>query len=187
MKKLNKATLIIITSMLVLALTLVATFSWFPRAATADESTVYATINVRPVGVYTKANTASVTTYKGEFINGQISNEKPLDDSNKTFTIQSNACVYFQSIVIDNTSSHNNVSLTGLTLTPTTGDTSSIKVCMLSPLKTTQTYSDGMTIAEHISTVKSADAAAIVEWYLYNSGSTEVKVTMTAPTVSISE
>lgn len=186
MKKLNKATLIIITSMLVLALTLVATFSWFPRAATAED-TVYHTINVSPVGVYTKANTASVTTYKGEFINGQISDEKPLDDSNKTFTIEPYECVYFKSIVIDNTSTHNNVSLTGLTLTPSTGDTSTIKVCMLSPLKTTQDYSDDMTIAEHISTVQSNDAAAIVEWYLYNSGTTDLSVTMTAPTVSISE
>lgn len=183
MKKLNKATLIIITSMLVLALTLVATFSWFPRAATADESTVYATINVSPVGVYTKANTATVTTYKGEFIDGKIINESVYSGS--SFSIEAGKCVYFKSVIVDNASSHNNVSLTGLSLT---GETSDIKVCMLSPLKTTQDYSAGMTIAEHISTVQSTDAAAVVEWYLYNSGSNNVEVTtMTAPVVSISE
>lgn len=184
MKKLNKATVLIIASMLVLALTLVATFSWFPRVFGYDDSKSYNNLKLNPTQVFIKATPANVITYKCNMVDGLI------DEAGKTelsgtpsVEIEAGECVYFKTIVSYTENVPNsNFSLTGLELNGTTGD---IKVCSLYPMKTIKPYSAGMSVAEHIA-VTSANNA-VVEWYLYNSSkSTPHTLTITAlPTASV--
>ena len=185
MKKLNKATVLIIASMLVLALTLAATFSWFLRVPAAD--TTYGKLTLNTTAVI-KAEKGTVKTYKTTMIDGV------LDDSAKQavtldtdITIPKNGFVYFISLITDTETANNSYSLSGLKLT---GTTTNISVCNLSPYKTSEKYSDstdGMVIAEHI-TGSSSNNGARVEWYLYNSGSSDVTLKFAQlPTISFYE
>lgn len=184
MKKLNKATVLIIASMLVLALTLVATFSWFPRVFGYDDSKSYNNLKLNPNQVFIKVNPTSVITYKCNMVDGLI------DEAGKTelsgtpsVEIEAGECVYFKTIVTYGSDvTHDNVTVSGLTLS---GTTTEIKVCSLYPMKTVKDYSAGMAVGEHI-TVDSTSKTAVVEWYLYNSSkSTKQTLTITAlPTAS---
>lgn len=185
MKKLNKATVLIIASMLVLALTLAATFSWFLRVPAAD--TTYGKLTLNTTAVI-KAEKGTVETFKATMIDGV------LDDSAKQavtldtdITIPKNGFVYFISLITDTETANNSYSLSGLKLT---GTTTNISVCNLSPYKTSEKYSDstdGMVIAEHI-TGSSSNNGARVEWYLYNSGSSDVTLKFAQlPTISFYE
>ena len=185
MKKLNKATVLIIASMLVLALTLAATFSWFLRVPAAD--TTYGKLTLNTTAVI-KAEKGTVETFKATMIDGV------LDDSAKQavtldtdITIPKNGFVYFISLITDTETANNSYSLSGLKLT---GTTTNISVCNLSPYKTSEKYydsTDGMVIAEHI-TGSSSNNGARVEWYLYNSGSSDVTLKFAQlPTISFYE
>lgn len=198
MKKLNKATVLIIASMLVLALTLAATFSWFPRVPAAD--TTYGKLTLNTTAVI-KAEKGTVKTYKTTMIDGVLDDsakqEVTLDevtlDNKKVneITIPKNGFVYFISLISDTETANNSYSLSGLKLT---GTTTNISVCNLSPYKTSEKYSDstdGMVIAEHITGSSSNNGAsngARVEWYLYNSGSSDVTLKFAQlPTISFYE
>ena len=69
MKKLNKATVLIIASMLVLALTLAATFSWFLRVPAAD--TTYGKLKLNTTAVI-KAEKGTVETINTIMIDGKL-------------------------------------------------------------------------------------------------------------------
>lgn len=184
MKKLNKATVLIIASMLVLALTLVATFSWFPRVFGYDTDKNYDDLYLNPAKVFLQTAPQSVATYscsKGD--DGQlVSAVLPLSDG-ASVTIQAGECAYFRTVVTYSSSVANtNFSLTGLELS---GTPTGIKVCCLSPLKTVNDYSQGMSIAKHVSVI-STDVVA-VEWYLYNSGDTQSVRISKLPLISANE
>lgn len=195
MKKLNKATVLIIASMLVLALTLAATFSWFLRVPAAD-TTTYGKLTLNTTAVI-KAEKGTVETFKTTMIDGVLDDsakqEVTLDevtvDNEKVneITIPKNGFVYFISLISDTETANNSYSLSGLKLT---GTTTNISVCCLSPYKTSEKYSDstdGMVIAEHI-TRSSSNNGARVEWYLYNSGSSDVTLKFAQlPTISFYE
>lgn len=189
MKKLNKATVLIIASMLVLALTLAATFSWFLRVPAAD--TTYGKLTLNTTAVI-KAEKGTVKTYKTTMIDGVLDDsakqEVTLDNEKvNEITIPKNGFVYFISLISDTETANNSYSLSGLKLT---GTTTNISVCNLSPYKTSEKYSDstdGMVIAEHI-TGSSSNNGARVEWYLYNSGSSDVTLKFAQlPTISFYE
>ena len=171
MKKLNKATVLIIASMLVLALTLAATFSWFLRVPAAD--TTYGKLTLNTTAVI-KAEKGTVKTYKTTMIDGVLDDSAKQEVTLDTdITIPKSGFVYFISLITDTETANNSYSLSGLKLT---GTTTNISVCSLSPYKTSEKYSnstDGMVIAEHI-TGSSSNNGARVEWYLYNSGSSDV-------------
>lgn len=186
MKKLNKATVILIASMLVLALTLVATFSWFPRVFGYDTTKNYNKLDVKPAQVFVKSEPTKTESYLCEFVDGKINdatkgNTKgesiPLS-TQESVTVKAGECKYFKTIVTYNTNvTHDNVTVSGLTLSGTTTD---IKVCSLYPMKTVKDYSAGMAVGEHI-TVDSTSKTAVVEWYMYNSSSSgEQTLTITA-------
>lgn len=171
MKKLNKATVLIIASMLVLALTLAATFSWFLRVPAAD--TTYDKLKLNTTAVI-KAEKGTVETFKTTMIDGLLDDyakEKVTLDTE--INVPKNGFVYFISLISDTETVNNSYSLSGLKLF---GTTTNISVCNLSPYKISEKYSnstDGMVIAEHI-TGSSSNNGARVEWYLYNSGSSDV-------------
>lgn len=185
MKKLNKATVLIIASMLVLALTLVATFSWFPRVFGYDTTKNFNKLDVKPAQVFVKSEPAKTETYLCEFVDGKINDANkgdPLTTSDSV-TVNAGECKYFKTIVTYGSDvTHDNVTVSGLTLSGTTTD---IKVCSLYPMKTVKDYSAGMAVGEHI-TVDSTSKTAVVEWYLYNSSSSsDQTLTFTAlPTAS---
>lgn len=177
MKKLNKATLLIISSLLVLALTLVATFSWFPRVSGYD-STQYGYLNLNTTAQI-KYSGLTIQTKKCEMIDGLLTQtDTPLSNGSQV-TVPKKGAVYFSSPITGKLEGTINVSLTGLMLTNADNN---ISVSLLSPMKTSHTYSTdeyaaGVTLAEHIEVVLST--ATVVEWYLYNSGETDVEVTIT--------
>lgn len=168
MKKLNKATMLLLSSLLLLVITLMATFSWFPRVTSGDDT--YGKLGLSTTAVI-KSDTATVTTYECEMVNGNLEQKTALSNGS-TVTIPANGTVHFRSIISD-TAAQNSTSLTGLKLSGGSG----ITVCVLSPLKTSEAYSEGMTLIEHIQT-KGANSGGVVEWYLYNSGG-ETTVTLT--------
>ena len=184
MKKLNKATVLIIASMLVLALTLAATFSWFPRVPAADTTYGKLTLNTPAV---IKAEKGTVETFKTTMIDGVLDDIKQKVTLDTVITIPKNGFVYFISLITDTETANNSYSLSGLKLT---GTTTNISVCNLYPYKTSEKYSDstdGMVIAEHI-TGSSSNNGARVEWYLYNSGSSDVTLKFAQlPTISFYE
>ena len=184
MKKLNKATVLIIASMLVLALTLAATFSWFLRVPAAD--TTYGKLTLNTTAVI-KAEKGTVETFKTTMIDGVLDDIKQKVTLDTVITIPKNGFVYFISLITDTETANNSYSLSGLKLT---GTTTNISVCNLSPYKTSEKYSDstdGMVIAEHI-TGSSSNNGARVEWYLYNSGSSDVTLKFAQlPTISFYE
>lgn len=184
MKKLNKATVLIIASMLVLALTLAATFSWFPRVPAAN--TTYGKLTLNTTAVI-KAEKGTVETFKTTMIDGVLDDIKQKVTLDTVITIPKNGFVYFISLITDTETANNSYSLSGLKLT---GTTTNISVCNLYPYKTSEKYSDstdGMVIAEHI-TRSSSNKGARVEWYLYNSGSSDVTLKFAQlPTISFYE
>ena len=184
MKKLNKATVLIIASMLVLALTLAATFSWFLRVPAAD--TTYGKLTLNTTAVI-KAEKGTVETFKTTMIDGVLDDIKQKVTLDTVITIPKNGFVYFISLITDTETANNSYSLSGLKLT---GTTTNISVCNLYPYKTSEKYSDstdGMVIAEHI-TGSSSNNGARVEWYLYNSGSSDVTLKFAQlPTISFYE
>lgn len=171
MNKLNKATVLIIASMLVLALTLAATFSWFLRVPAAD--TTYGKLTLNTTAVI-KAEKGTVETFKTTMIDGLLDDyAKEKVTLSTEINVPKNGFVYFISLISDTETVNNSYSLSGLKLS---GTTTNISVCNLSPYKTSEKYSnstDGMVIAEHI-TGSSSNNGARVEWYLYNSGSSDV-------------
>lgn len=184
MKKLNKATVLIIASMLVLALTLAATFSWFLRVPAAD--TTYGKLTLNTTAVI-KAEKGTVETFQTTMIDGVLDDIKQKVTLDTVITIPKNGFVYFISLITDTETANNSYSLSGLKLT---GTTTNISVCNLYPYKTSEKYSDstdGMVIAEHI-TGSSSNNGARVEWYLYNSGSSDVTLKFAQlPTISFYE
>lgn len=181
MKKLNKATVLIIASMLVLALTLVATFSWFPRVFGYDTTKNYKNIDVKPATVFIKASQPQVKTYQCNFVDGKLdeAHQAEVTTSTTPIEIKQGKCVYFRSVVTYSSQVTSNVSLTGLALSDASSNLPSyLKVCALSPLKTIKSYSDNMTLVEHLSADNSL--TSVVEWYLYNSGTTVMNVTFTS-------
>lgn len=184
MKKLNKATVLIIASMLVLALTLAATFSWFLRVPAAN--TTYGKLTLNTTAVI-KAEKGTVETFKTTMIDGVLDDIKQKVTLDTVITIPKNGFVYFISLITDTETANNSYSLSGLKLT---GTTTNISVCNLYPYKTSEKYSDstdGMVIAEHI-TGSSSNNGARVEWYLYNSGSSDVTLKFAQlPTISFYE
>lgn len=181
MKKLNKATLLLILSLLVLALTLVATFSWFPRAAEYD-TTTYGNLQLN-TNARIKYTGLAVTTHTTTMVDGQLSQAEQsaaLSDG-YSVTVPAKGTVYFRTVV-DSTSvlaGTINASLTGLELS---GVDNNVSVCMLSPMKTSNAYTAdeyaaGVTLAEHIEVIQSTPT--VVEWYLYNNGLDDVNVTLT--------
>lgn len=172
MKKLNKATVILIASMLVLALTLVATFSWFPRAASYDENTTYGVLNLNKSAMI-KYTGLTVQTFPSSMVDGKLTQtEAEITGNANAYTIPAKGTAYFRTSITGAKAGTTNVSLTGLTLS----GASNISVCMLSPMKTTMAYTNGMVMAEHIEVPQSG---CTVEWYLYNGGDTEAQVTIT--------
>lgn len=175
MKKLNKATVLIIASMLVLALTLVATFSWFPRVSGYD-TTEYGYLNLNTTAQI-KYSGLTVTTTKTTMVDGELSQEGQVTLSDGVnVTVPAKGTVYFRTVINNKQAGKINVSLSGLKLT----NADSISVSLLSPMKTSHTYSAdkyaaGVTLAEHIEVVQATPT--VVEWYLYNSGdSVDVKI-----------
>lgn len=175
MKKLNKATLLIISSLLVLALTLAATFSWFPRVSGYD-STQYGYLNLNTTAQI-KYSGLTVTTSKTTMVDGELSQEGQvsLEDGAKV-TVPAKGTVYFRTVITNKQAGTINVSLTRLKLTNADNN---ISVSLLSPMKTSHTYSAdeyaaGVTLAEHIEVVQATPT--VVEWYLYNRGDTGVDV-----------
>lgn len=185
MKKLNKATVIIIASMLVLALTLVATFSWFPRAASYDDNTTYGVLNLNKSAMI-KYTGLTVQTFPSSMVDGKLTQtEAEITGSENAYTIPAKGTAYFRTSITGAKAGTTNVSLTGLTLSGEDNVTDNISVCMLSPMKTTKAYTDGMVMAEHIEVPQSG---CTVEWYLYNGGDTEAQVTITQlPSISYYE
>lgn len=178
MKKLNKATVIIIASMLVLALTLVATFSWFPRAASYDDNTTYGVLNLNKSAMI-KYTGLTVQTFPSSMVDGKLTQTEAeiiIGSENASYTIPAKGAAYFRTSITGAKPGTTNVSLTGLTLSGEDNVTHNISVCMLSPMKTTKAYTDGMVMAEHIEVPQSG---CTVEWYLYNVGDTEAQVTIT--------
>lgn len=174
MKKLNKATVLIIASMLVLALTLVATFSWFPRVSGYD-TTEYGYLNLNTTAQI-KYSGLTVTTTKTTMVDGELSQEGQVTLSDGVNVIvPAKGTVYFRTVINNKQAGKINVSLSGLKLT----NADSISVSLLSPMKTFHTYSAdeyaaGVTLAEHIEVVQATPT--VVEWYLYNRGDTGVDV-----------
>lgn len=183
MKKLNKATLILICSLLLLALSLAATFSWFPRAANAS-ATLYHNLNLNASASLKSVKSFNVQTFKAELDeDGDINPVgSALTGSSVAVTVPAKGVVYFQTSVDKTAVGKTDVSLTGLSLT---GAATGIQVCCVSPLQTKQTYSDGMTLIEHIKVEGTTPSSVI--WYLYNSGSSDADLTVTLPTVSYAE
>lgn len=183
MKKLNKATVLIIASMLVLALTLVATFSWFPRVFAYDTDKNYDDLYLNPANVYLKIAPQSVKTYSCSMVDGELVSGQSVLTDGAEVTISAGECAYFKTVVQYSSSVANtNFSLTGLALNDSP---SGIKVCCLSPLKTVNDYSQGMSIAKHVSVI-STDVVA-VEWYLYNSGDEQTVTISSLPRISANE
>lgn len=185
MNKLNKATVLIIASMLVLALTFAATFSWFLRVPAAD--TTYGKLTLNTTAVI-KVEKGTVKTYKTTMIDGVLDDSAKQEVTLDTdITIPKNGFVYFISLITDTETANNSYSLSGLKLI---GTTTNISVCNLYPYKTSEKYfdsTDGMVIAEHI-TGSSSNNGARVEWYLYNSGSSDVTLKFAQlPTISFYE
>lgn len=181
MKKLNKATLILICSMLLLALTLVATFSWFPRAAVAND-TVYHDLNLNTSAVI-KSTKFTVANFNAKLDDdGDIVADGSAISGSVAVTVPANGVVYFKTTVSKTTTDTTDVSLTGLSIS---GTTTNIQVCCVSPLQTKQSYSANMTLIEHID-VDGANESSVI-WYLYNSGSSDVNLTVTLPTASYTE
>ena len=178
MKKLNKATLLIISSLLVLALTLVATFSWFPRVSGYD-TTEYGYLNLNTTAQI-KYSGLTVTTSKTTMVDGELSQEGQVSlVDGATVPVLAKDTVYFRTVLTNKQAGTINVSLTGLKLTNANNN---ISISLLSPMKTSHSYTAeqyaaGITLAEHIEVVQST--ATVVEWYLYNSGDTDVEVTIT--------
>lgn len=172
MKKINKATVILLSSMLLLVLTLAATFSWFPRAAEADSTYGKMTLNNTAV---IKSGSLTAKTYSCEMIDGVLDdvNKQELSEGS-ALTVPTNGVIYLKTIITGQNSGTNSITLTGLTLG---GTTTNISVCNLSPLKTIEKYSDGMVLAEHIDVI-AANNSTTVEWYLYNSGSSDASITI---------
>lgn len=179
MRKLNKATLLIILSLLVLALTLMATFSWLPRAADYETSQSYGNLRLNTTARL-KYDDLTVQTTKTVMAEGKLDEgAQQILSNGSVVTVPANGTVYFRTVITNKQSGTINVSLDGLKLA-TTG--SNISVCMLSPMKTSDKYtaaqySAGVTLAEHIEATQSTPT--VVEWYLYNSTASDVDVTLT--------
>ena len=172
MKKLNKATLILFASVLLLALTLAATFSWFPRINDYD-STQYSKMNLTASAVIKPESGLTVNTYQTALVDGKLDTVNVTKLSNgASVSVPAKGVVYFRTVVSNQAASYN-VSLNGLTLGGSTGN---ISVCVLSPLKTSVEYSDSMALIDHIEV--SQKNGAVVEWYLYNGGEGEASVTL---------
>lgn len=173
MKKLNKATVLLLASVLLLALTLTATFSWFPRAASSTN--IYSGMNYSGSAVI-KSNNLTPETYKCNMTDGVLDDaSKTLVSAGDSVTVPAGGVAYFRTNVkVSGTATSNNFSLVNLQLT---GATTNISVCCLSPLKSTVKYtSGGVAVAEHIAV---SSATATVDWYLYNSGSSDAAVSIT--------
>ncbi|MGN0441485.1 MAG: hypothetical protein ACI4FO_02140 [Acutalibacteraceae bacterium] len=178
MKKLNKATVILIASMLVLALTLVATFSWFPRAASYDENTVYYKLNLNQTARI-KYNGMSVNTSVADMVDGKLTTTGDKVQTGTNYKVPAHGTLYFRTAISGAKEGTTNVSLTGLTLT----GAENLLVCLLSPMKSSSSYADDMVLAEHIAVTQASGCE--VEWYLYNSTEKEVTVQFTQlPSIS---
>lgn len=167
MKKVNKATLLLILSLLVLALTLVATFSWFPRVNGYD-TTAYGNLQLDKTARI-KYNGLSVETKQTIMVDGKLSVSEQ-QNVGTAVTVRAHSAVYFRTIVDNKREGTINVTIDGLKLS---GNVGTISVCLLSPMKTSNTYTAdeyaaGVTLADHIEVVQSTPT--VVEWYLYNSG-----------------
>lgn len=166
MKKLNKITVILLALMLTCVIAITASFSWLTRPnGTTDNANAIGLTGTAVV----KTIHCTSTTYTCSMVNGAL--EEIVVATSGAVTIPANSTQYFKTVITNNAESKNNISLTNLQLSGGTGAT----VNCLSPLKTSVAYSEGVSVADHLTI--DASGTLTVEWYICNKGSAEITVT----------
>ena len=160
MKKLNKLGLICVVVMLISVLAITASFSWLTRPNGEVNANSMKLSNASAV---VKSENCSVTTYACTLDNGKIIQGDEVTTTG-SYSISAGGSQYFRSQVTNNDSVSNNLS-----------GADSTQIINLSPLKTTSAYSNGMYISKHLTV--DANSTLNVEWYIYNSGSSDITVT----------
>lgn len=167
MKKLNKLGLICVVVMLISVLAITASFSWLTRPNGEVKAN---SMKLSSASAVVKSEKCSVITYACTLDNGKIIQGDEVTTTG-SYSISAGGSQYFRSQVTNNDSVPNNISLANLNLSGAV----STQIINLSPLKTTSAYSNGMYITKHLTV--DANSTLNVEWYIYNSGSSDITVT----------
>lgn len=166
MKKFNKFAIICLIVILASVIALTASFSWLDR----PDGTIEGGSMRLTASAVVKSENCSVTTYACTLDNGKIIQGDEVTTTG-SYSISAGGSQYFRSQVTNNDSVPNNISLANLNLS----GAGSTQIINLSPLKTTSAYSSGMYISKHLTV--DANNTLNVEWYIYNSGSSDITVT----------
>ncbi len=167
MKKFNKLGLLCVIIMLITVLAITASFSWFTRPY--GEKNAHS-LFLEGVTAVVKSQDCTVVTYASSMQNGVLVTEDTSVDTANTFTIPASGVQYFTTTVTNNSASDTNISLMNLSLNNAENTT----INLLSPIKTTLQYQNNMTFANHLKV--EANKTLNVEWYIYNSGSSDITV-----------
>lgn len=165
MKRNSKTTFFLLGIFLLLIIAVTISFSWFTRPNGTGN---FRSIQLEATAVI-KSENCTLETFSANMESGTLVNDRALTTAD-TFTIAAGKVQYFKSVVTNLSSSDMNVSITDLLLSGANG----AYINNLSPLKTTEVYSDHISVAEHI-TVE-ASASKTIEWYIYNQNNTDITV-----------
>lgn len=166
MRKFNRHSFLCLMIMLLSVLIITISFSWFTRPIEGVHAHSLTLNNTGTDSKFTvtikSEDGVSAFTYKSVLKNGML-NIGEIVTSASDIIIAPGEVQYFTTAIINSSNTNNNISLNNITLN---GNISGAKVNMLSPMKTTSTYTDDMILAEHL-TIK-ANQTLNVEWYIYN-------------------